>query len=75
MPNYRISVINHAFNATDEYEMDTQEAAENQGLKSALSIGTDEVLKGKPFFAAEVRVEHGTTLSRFVVSVGASPIQ
>ena len=47
-----------------------------QGIKAALAMGTDEVNAGKPFFGAEITIEDGAEmLSRFVVSVGASPLK
>ena len=76
MRNYRIIVVNHNFSACNDHEMPTLDAAEKQGLKSALAIGADEVANGTPFFGAEVRIEDdGNLVRRFVVSVGASPLQ
>ena len=76
MPTYTISVINHTFAARNEHEMPSLDEAGKQGIKSALAIGSEEILEGKPFFAAEIRIEEGDeTLSRFIVSVGATPIQ
>ena len=76
MPNYRVSVINQTFRACNEHDLQTLDDAREQGIKSALEIGADEVAKGKPFFGAEVRVENGgELLGRYVVSVGFSPLQ
>lgn len=76
MPTYRISVINHTFKAHNSHDAPTLDAAGKHGIKSALQIGAEEVSKGMPFFGAEVRIEEGDgTVSRFIVSVGASPLQ
>lgn len=76
MPTFRITVVNQTFTACDDHELPSFDAARVQGIKAALDIGSDEVAKGNPFFAAEVRVADGDeTLGRFVVSVGASSIQ
>ena len=76
MPMYRISVIDQTFRACNEHECSTHDAAREHGIKAALAIGSEEVAKGKPFFGAEVRVElHKEILGRFLVSIGASPLQ
>ncbi len=76
MPSYRIRVINHSFSACDDHEMPSPEAAGEQGIRAALAIGVEEVAGGKPFFGAEVRIEDGQgTVARYVVSIGASPLQ
>lgn len=76
MPTYRITVINQTFTACDDHELPSFDVARVQGIKAALEIGSDEVAKGSPFFAAEIRVADGDeTLGRFVVSIGASSIQ
>ena len=76
MPTFRISVLNETFSACDEHELDTATDARAEAIKGALAIGSDEVTKGKQFFGAEVKIEHGDGLiERFVVSVGASPLE
>lgn len=76
MPTFRISVINQTFRSSNEHDLPTLDAARKHGIRAALAIGTDEVADGHPFFGAEVRVEDGEEmLGRFVVSVGASPLQ
>lgn len=76
MPTYRITVINQTFRACDDHELPSFDAARVEGIKAALDIGSDEVAKGNPFFAAEVVVANGDEmLGRFVVSIGASSIQ
>jgi hypothetical protein len=76
VPTFRISVLNETFSACDEHELITAAHARNEAIKGALAIGSDEVAKGKQFFGAEVKIEQGEELiGRFVVSVGASPIE
>jgi len=76
VPTYRITVTNQTFRASDDHDLPSFDAARVQGIKAALEIGSDEVAKGNPFFAAEVLVEDGDAASgRFVVSIGASSIQ
>ena len=76
MPVYRINVVNEDFTASNEREVSSADAAQQEGLKAALAMGADEVARGKAFFGAEVSVEdHGEIIRRLVVSVGASPIQ
>lgn len=75
MSTFQIRVTNRDFSASDDHELTSLEAAGRQGVKAALEIGADEVNGGKPFFGAEVSiVEDGSIVSRFVVSVGASPL-
>jgi len=76
MPTYRISVVNAEFHASEEHQLESLDAARKEGIKAALAMGADEVNGGKPFFGAEVRVQDGgDTVSRAMVSVGASPLQ
>jgi len=55
MPTFRISVLNETFSARDEHELATATAARNEAIRGALAIGSDEVVKGKQFFGAEVK--------------------
>ncbi|MFL6740885.1 MAG: hypothetical protein ACJ8EI_03100 [Sphingomicrobium sp.] len=76
MPPFRISVINQHSASSDEHHLSTEEEAEREAIKAALQIGTDEVIKGKPFFGAEAKVERdGQLVGRFVVSIGVSPLR
>jgi hypothetical protein len=76
MPIYVIRVVNATFSGDEEQELADIDAARREGLKGAFQIGVDEVLRGTPFFGAEVRIEQNDELlNRFVVSVGASPLQ
>jgi hypothetical protein len=76
MPTFRISVVNANFRASEEHDLESLEAARKQGIKAALAMGAEEVNAGESFFGAEVRVEDGgETVSRSVVSVGATALQ
>ena len=76
MQRFKISVVNETYATSEDHEAPSLETARSRGLQAALQIGVDEVLRGKNFFAAEVKVEAGDELvTRLVVSVGASPIQ
>ena len=76
MPTFRVSVINQTFTACNDHDLPSLDDARKQGVKAALAIGGDEVVNGKSFFGAEVRVEDGDeTLGRFLVSVGWSELQ
>jgi len=73
---FKISVVNESFATSEDHEAPSVETARTKALQAALQIGVDEVLRGKNFFAAEVKVQTANELvSRLVVSVGASPIQ
>ena len=77
MPTFRVTVINADFRASEDLRPAVSRCrTRKQGIKAALAMGMDEVHRGKPFFGAEVRVEDGEeTVSRAVVSIGASPLQ
>ena len=75
MPIFTISVVNESFTASDEHDVPSLDRATAEALRAALQIGTDEVVGGERFFAAEVKVETANeVVGRFIVSVGASPI-
>lgn len=76
MPTFDISVINETFSALHHHEGPSAEEAAQQGLKAALAIGVEEIVGGGRMFAAEVRVDAANqTVSRFIVSMGTSPLQ
>jgi hypothetical protein len=76
MQRFKISVVNESFATSEDHEAKSVETARSRALQAALQIGVDEVLRGKNFFAAEVKVEAADeVVTRLVVSVGASPIQ
>ena len=54
-------------------ECATPESALKEAIKAAIAIATDPVSSGKPFFGAEVTLEHGNReLLRYVVALGAN---
>ena len=77
MATYRIGVVNQHFSATDERESDDLAAVCRNAVKGAIAIAADEVSSGdEQFFAAEVTIENdGARVARYLVSVGASPLQ
>lgn len=73
MPTFTISVVNETFASSNQHEMTTLDNATAQALQAALQIGAEEIVAGKPFFAAEVKVESANqVVGRFMVSVGSS---
>lgn len=76
MPVFQVRIINRDFDASNEIEANGPEAARSQAMKGALQIGTDEVLGGKPFFGAEVRINDGdNTVDRMVIAVGVTQLR
>lgn len=76
MPTLLVTVVNETIESRNHHEAATASDAYQRAIRGALEIGVDEVSNGKPFFGAEVKVENGDSLmGRFVVSVGASPLQ
>ncbi len=76
MPPFRITVVNENVTASDEHDLATADAAQREAIRAALQIGTEEIINGKPFFGAEVKVENDSqVVERFVVSIGVSPLQ
>lgn len=64
MPNFRVTVLNETFESCDHHE-----AATASAIRGAPEIGVDD-------FGAEIKVENGDVrIGRYVVSVGASPLQ
>lgn len=75
MPIFQLHIANREFKCCEEVEAVDFEAARKEGLKAALGIGAEEVTKGSPFFAAEVRLERDGESQRFLVSIGQSPLK
>ena len=76
MPTFRISIINEHLNCSSDYQCADEAAARRNAISGALAIATDDVMKGDPFFGAEVRVDQGgAPVARFVVAVGLSPLK
>lgn len=76
MPTFKVHVVNSDFSASQDMDARDVEAAQNQGLKAALAIGSDQVCGGMQFFAAVVCVEYeGDEKARMVISIGQSPLK
>lgn len=76
MPTFNVTVINEDFTASDEHECQSQEVALKQAIKAAITIATDHVAAGKPYFAAEVLIEEDSKrIARYVIGVGASRLK
>ena len=73
MPTFHISVTNDAFSASSSHEIPTLEAASKEGLRSALAIGSDELVGGETQFRADVCVDGHSTVTRFTVSLSVAP--
>ena len=75
MPTYEITVVNEEFSSSNEHECADQQVARKHAIASALAIGAEQVAAGKPFFGAEVTLQEGNKLlGRFVIAIGASPL-
>lgn len=72
MPTFHISVANDAFSASSSHEVPTQEAAAKEGLRSALAIGSDELIGGETQFRANVCVDGKSTVTHFTVSLSVT---
>jgi len=76
MANYRISIVNEHFSASEEQHADDVVKAWQSAIRSAITIAADQVSHGNPFFGAEVTLEQGTKrIGRYVVSVAAAPLK
>lgn len=76
VPTFQITIHNEDFTSSDAYDAESQEAALKHAIRSAISIASDEVSSGKPFFGAEVTLEKGEEeLIRYVIAVGGSPLK
>jgi hypothetical protein len=72
---FRITVANQSFRACGSHDLPSVEAARQEGIRSALGMGCDEVRRGKEFFGAEVTIDcDEEVVGRFIVSIGASSL-
>ena len=75
MSTYRITVVNEHFSQTGEQEAADVIEAWHKAIAAAIAIAGDQVSHGNPFFGAEVTLEEGNTrIGRYVVAVGATPL-
>jgi hypothetical protein len=76
MPTFRIRITNRDFESYCDANAHDPVAVRSEAIRSALSIGSDEVCGGKPFFGAEVIIENGReSVERLVIAIGASPLR
>ena len=69
MPTFCISVTNNVFSASSRHDVPTLEAASKEGLRSALAIGSDELVGGETEFRADVCVDGHNVARRFTVAL------
>lgn len=76
MPIYNITIINEHFSQEAEQEAPDDKGAWKAAISSAIAIAGEQVSHGNPFFGAEVKIAQGdTTVARYVVAVGATPLK
>lgn len=76
MTTFSINVVNSDFASSSSVDASSPEEARLEALKGVLQIGSDEVCKGKSFFAAEIRIQSGDKIvERMAVAIGASTLQ
>ncbi len=75
MPTFQITVTNDEFISSDEVDLATSETAYAMALKSALEMGCDQMLQGRPVYGAEVTVSDGNAPQRFLVTIATSPLK
>jgi hypothetical protein len=76
MPTFRIRITNKDFESYCDANAHDPNSVRSEAIRSALSIGSDEVCGGKPFFGAEVVIENGgDAVERLVIAIGASTLR
>jgi hypothetical protein len=75
MPTFRISVTNNIFSASSRHDVRSLEAASKEGLRSALAIGSDELVEGGTEFRADVCVDGANAARRFTVALSVTPAE
>jgi hypothetical protein len=76
MPTFRIRITNKDFESFSDANAHDPKSVRSEAIRSALSIGSDEVCGGKSFFGAEVMIEDGGAMvERLVIAIGASPLR
>lgn len=74
MADFRITVLNDSFRASDIHDFRDSEIAQREAIRGAIQIGIDE-LEEKSFFGAEVSIEQGQKrIGHFIVAVGVSSL-
>ena len=76
MTTFSINIVNKDFESTNSLDASSPEEARLEALKGALQIGSEEVCKGNPFFAAEIHIQSGDkVIERMAVAIGASTLR
>jgi hypothetical protein len=76
MATFQINILNETFSSSNSHEGRSLDDAVDKALRGALAIGTEEVVRGKNLFSAQVNISSANRLMRrFIVSVSASPLQ
>ena len=76
MPKFTVQIVNRDFRANSEVDAPDIDSAHSEAIRGAMMIGTEEVCAGKPFFGAEILVEgHAGDAQRFMIAIGATPLQ
>jgi hypothetical protein len=77
MPVLFIHLLNSTFKSKDEgAEYSSPEAALQAGIRGALSVAADEILRGQSNSAVQLTIEdnNNTPVLRSVVSIAVSPM-
>ena len=76
MPTYRLSIVNEHFSQSADQEARDVVDAWHKAIRATIVIAADQVSHGNPFFGAELTLKQGNKkIGRYVVSVGATPLQ
>jgi hypothetical protein len=76
MTIYSITIVNEHFSQEGEQEAADDISAWKAAISSAITIASDQVSHGNPFFGAEVTLAQGNKqIGRYVVAVGATPLK
>ena len=76
MPTFSMNIVNRNFASSNSLAASNPEEARSEALRSALQMGSEEVIKGNSFFAAEIGIQCGEKIiERMAVAIGASTMQ
>ena len=76
MSSYTVTIVNEHFSQEGEQEAPDAMTAWKKAMETAITIASEQVSHGNPFFGAEVTLKEGNKkIGRYVVSVGATPLK
>jgi hypothetical protein len=76
MPRFRVHMINSDFSSSEEGDYASVEAAVEAGVRGAAEVASDQIAKGTPAAAIEIRVEQGDeVLARRVIAFSVSDLR